>query len=406
MKISRKELYDLVWSETMTSISKRFGLSTDGLRNHCKSMNIPTPPNGYWSKLKFGKNPKIIPLPEEYTDNEQSADLGEKDRSEKKVITLSAPLSRYKIRELEISGEDIACFEVPEILYAKDPIIIDTKEKFRRDSENIYLKKSPYKSKIGPTLDVYTSDKSLDRALSIFFTVIKALRLRGHNIKITNDRTYAVINTEEIQINITERKKQDPNSENPRSNYYRIFSGELHFNILDEYNRIKDTYKDTIHTRIEDKIVSIVAYLEIRSEKIKEERIEEEQRRIIREKEERERKEFEEKKKSELKEFKSLFTMAERLHKTNILRQYISAYEEFVNQSGEMDEEIAGEIQWAKEKADWLDPFISKKDKYMDHYDKDEIIQPACPKRNTWDYTSYTSSSGYSFWSNPFRKWN
>lgn len=49
MKISRKELYDLVWSETMTSISKRFGISIDGLRKHCKSMNIPTPPNGYWT---------------------------------------------------------------------------------------------------------------------------------------------------------------------------------------------------------------------------------------------------------------------------------------------------------------------------------------------------------------------
>ncbi len=89
MKISRKELYDLVWSETMTSISKRFGISIDGLRKHCKSMNIPTPPNGYWSKLKYGKNPIIIPLPEEYIDNGQSTDLGEKDKSEKKVITLS-----------------------------------------------------------------------------------------------------------------------------------------------------------------------------------------------------------------------------------------------------------------------------------------------------------------------------
>jgi len=204
MKISRKELYDLVWSETMTSISRRFGISIDGLRKHCKSMNIPTPPNGYWSKLKYGKNPIIIPLPEEYIDNRQSTDLGEKDQSEKKVITLSAPLSRYKIRELEISEENIACFEVPEVLYAKDPIIIDTKEKFRRDSENTYLKKSPYKSKIGPTLDVYTSEKSLDRALSIFSTVIKALRLRGHSIKIANDRTYAVITAEEIRYFFTD----------------------------------------------------------------------------------------------------------------------------------------------------------------------------------------------------------
>ena len=125
--------------------------------------------------------------------------------------------------------------------------------------------------------------------MPIFSTIINALRFRGHNIKITNNKTYAVIDGEEMQINITERKKQDPNSENPRSSYYHIFSGELHFNTFDDYGN-RDTYKDTTHTKIEDKIISIIADLEIRSEKIKEERIEAEQRRIIREKEELERK--------------------------------------------------------------------------------------------------------------------
>lgn len=55
MELTRKELYDLVWSEPMTTICKRFGLSDNGLRKRCKSMNIPTPPLGYWTKLKYGK---------------------------------------------------------------------------------------------------------------------------------------------------------------------------------------------------------------------------------------------------------------------------------------------------------------------------------------------------------------
>ena len=62
MELTRKELYDLVWAEPMTTICKRFGLSDNGLRKHCKSMNIPTPPAGYWAKIKFGKKVKIIPL--------------------------------------------------------------------------------------------------------------------------------------------------------------------------------------------------------------------------------------------------------------------------------------------------------------------------------------------------------
>jgi hypothetical protein len=131
----------------------------------------------------------------------------------------------------------------------------------------------------------------------------------------------------------------------------KIFSGELHFNIFYGY-RDKDTFKDTSHTKLEDKIISIIANLEIRAEKIKEERIEDERRRLIRENEERLREEFKQKQKAEKKEFKSLFLMAERLHKTHILRQYISTFEEFVSRNGKVNEEIVAKIEWAKAKAD------------------------------------------------------
>jgi hypothetical protein len=377
MELTRKELYDLVWAEPMTTICKRFGLSDNGLRKHCKSMNIPTPSAGYWAKMKFGKKVKVIPLPED-KKAKQSTALHEVDLAKVQESARVPEISRNKVRELEIRNGDLSVFAVPEVLYAKDPFIIDTKEKFRRDTENTYLKKSPYKSKIGPTLDIYVSEKSLGRALSIFSTIVKALRFRGHDVKISDEKTYTVINEEKIQV---------------------------HFNVYNDY-RIINSYKDTTTTKLEDKLVVIIADLEIRSEEIKEERIEAEKRRIQREKEEQERQRFEENRKTEYKAFKSLFSMAERLHKANILRQYIVTFEEFARNKGEIDEDVAEEIKWAKEKADWLDPFISRKDKYLDYYNKDEIIQPECPKKNTWDYPSYNTSSGHSFWSNPFRKWH
>jgi hypothetical protein len=398
MKISRQELYNLVWAEPMITVCKRFGLTDNGLRKQCKSMDIPTPPVGYWSKLKHGKKTEIIPLPKESVSKKQSTDLTEKE------ITLPPPMDRNKVRESEISSGDTSIFVVPEVLYAKDPVIIDTKEKFRHESENDYLKKNPFKVKTGPTLNISVSEKSIDRSLSIFETIIKALRFRGWEIKVKDNLTYAVINSEEIHIDLTERLKQVPNTEDTYSKYMKVFSGELHFNIFYGY-RDKDTFKDTSQTKLEDKIIPIIANLEIRAEKIKEERIESERRRVIRENEERLLEEFKQKKKTEKKEFKSLFLMAERLHKTHILRQYISTFEEFVSRDGEVTEEIATKIEWAKAKADWLDPFISKEDQYLDSYDKDEIIQPECPKKNTWDYSNYSSNPQPSFWSNPYRKW-
>lgn len=61
--LSREELYELVWSEPMTTLAKRFGLSDNGLRKRCKSMDVPTPPRGYWERTKHGHRVKRPPLP-------------------------------------------------------------------------------------------------------------------------------------------------------------------------------------------------------------------------------------------------------------------------------------------------------------------------------------------------------
>jgi hypothetical protein len=56
MKISRSDLFDLVWSQPRTQLSKRFGISDVALAKRCKKANIPMPPRGYWAKLE-GKRP-------------------------------------------------------------------------------------------------------------------------------------------------------------------------------------------------------------------------------------------------------------------------------------------------------------------------------------------------------------
>ena len=429
MKLTRKELYDLIWSEPMTTVCKRFGITDNGLRKHCKSMNIPTPPIGYWARLQSGKDVEKIQLPNDYVGEKQDVNLQEVEHRETKsdedIVDLTPRINKQRELEQLLVNEKADCFIVPEVLYAKDPLIIDTKEKLRLSKEsssnNNYLKRNPYKNTIKETLNIFVSEKSTDRALSIFSTIIKALRYRGHNIKINKESTFAMINGEELCINITERKKQDRNSNNPYDNNNNIFCGELRFNIsytsYENWRGISaKTYQDTAHTRLEDKIVSIIAFMEIKAEEIKIERIEQEQRRIQREEDERIRRELEEirkakleeleaKRKAELKEFQSLFTMADRLYKANIIRDYIHRYEDYLQKNNIEEEEVLKKIAWAKEKADWLDPFISKEDEYLDHYDKDTITQPEYPKQQTsWEYQSRqeVSESGYNFWEKPW----
>jgi hypothetical protein len=53
-RISRKDLYELIWSEPMTSLAKRFGISDVGLAKVCRRSDIPAPPRGYWAKVSAG----------------------------------------------------------------------------------------------------------------------------------------------------------------------------------------------------------------------------------------------------------------------------------------------------------------------------------------------------------------
>lgn len=60
---SRQELYDLVWSEPVSKLARRFGLSDVGLAKACKRKDIPKPPLGYWAKRNASKKTVRPPLP-------------------------------------------------------------------------------------------------------------------------------------------------------------------------------------------------------------------------------------------------------------------------------------------------------------------------------------------------------
>ena len=224
MKLTRKQLYDMVWTEPLTAISKRLEISGAELGKRCTAANIPLPPNGYWSKLTHGKTIGRTPL----TDDENQE------------VDLAPYLTPQQIIEKEISKGDQSVFKVPEILYAKDPLIIDTKEKHREDMIPWSQRKSPYKNKIKESLNVSVGEKTIDRALCIFSTVINGLRFRGHDIKIHkkneyNSLTFAVVNEEEIQIDLIERRRMKSDATSTRDTEY---SGELHFNIYGEWRDI------------------------------------------------------------------------------------------------------------------------------------------------------------------------
>ena len=68
---TRQELYDLVWSEPMRHLCKKYHISDRGLAKACGYANIPVPERGYWNKLQARHKVTRRPLP--------SRDLGVSD---------------------------------------------------------------------------------------------------------------------------------------------------------------------------------------------------------------------------------------------------------------------------------------------------------------------------------------
>ena len=62
-EFTRKELYDLVWSQPMRTVAAGLGISDVAIAKQCRKANIPVPNRGYWARKQAGKRTIQIELP-------------------------------------------------------------------------------------------------------------------------------------------------------------------------------------------------------------------------------------------------------------------------------------------------------------------------------------------------------
>jgi hypothetical protein len=60
--VSREELYEQVWSQPMTKVAAKYGVTGTALKKVCDRHKIPTPERGYWAKLEHGELARMRPL--------------------------------------------------------------------------------------------------------------------------------------------------------------------------------------------------------------------------------------------------------------------------------------------------------------------------------------------------------
>src|SRR5688572_28928312 len=63
VRLTREQLYDLVWSRPMTQIAAEFGMSSVAFAKYCEAADVPRPERGYWRRIACGLKVRKERLP-------------------------------------------------------------------------------------------------------------------------------------------------------------------------------------------------------------------------------------------------------------------------------------------------------------------------------------------------------
>ena len=179
--LSRQELYEMVWSEPLTSIIKRYNIKYEGFRKICVDMGIPMPKAGHWEKIRANKIVPSEPMSSEYR-GKLEVTLTLLGTQEEKADEAISPDS---LLQEEIESKFHSQLKVPARLKEPDKLIVAAQSILEK-RESSYGHDKGLVTCQYDGLDISVSSKNIGRALRFMDTLIKLLRLRGHEIVIRN----------------------------------------------------------------------------------------------------------------------------------------------------------------------------------------------------------------------------
>jgi hypothetical protein len=206
-RLTRKELYEKVWSRSVSSLAKEIGISDVGLAKICRRYNIPRPSLGYWAKKQAGIKVQQKPLPKEDDSGVIEIRGHPSDNENTNQKKTSFKISKSLKRQLR-------SIVVPETLTNPHPLITQTAEALRsRQPNGIGIIEPPRKHSVS----IEVSPANLERALRVMDALLKALEEMGGCVSLKGNSTFVSINGANVDIGIKEelaRKRRDPKDHN------------------------------------------------------------------------------------------------------------------------------------------------------------------------------------------------
>lgn len=352
IELTRKELYDIVWSTTLSKLTEQYAYTNDGIKKICKQFEVPMPDGSYWSKLKFNKKfkkEKLNPI------------FGGMDKIvltiRKEGNPINVDQTPLTIRTKEIENDPNAPLTVPETITKPDILTIQTKDYWKGK-----IKFNSYSEDNRIVYPIRVGKECEKRALLFMDTFTKLLRYRGHTWSKEYSYTGVLIDTVFIEIDLREASKRIPPTTKYGSSQY-IPTGEFIIK-MGKYSGEREWRDGKV--KVEEMLAKIMAKLEIYAAA---EKIQKERNRIWHlnyQAELKRKEEIKQRRNEEVEKFNKLVKLSEQYNKSILIRKYIEAKKEKAQNENTLDQETQEWINWANDKADWIDPLINKKDEILD----------------------------------------
>ena len=179
--ITRKQLFDLVWSKPIRELAPMLHLSDVGLAKLCDRNDVPRPPQGHWLRLQNGDTVNKPKLPS------NGDRIGE-------VIKLPAK------RQIALTASNIKSIPVSS-KSRTHPLVVRCRRDYKGASCNEYgwlvyrVRK-----------DVDVSKTQFPRALSLLNSILHSLEEHGHAVQwsTTDNQIEVCVGEERISLSVTE----------------------------------------------------------------------------------------------------------------------------------------------------------------------------------------------------------
>jgi hypothetical protein len=168
--VAREKLYDEVWAEPMTTVAKRYDVSSSFLARVCEQLAVPRPPRGYWARLAVGiqMDRPALPPPE-------PGALLEWARGG--ALPKTEPLTS-KPRAARLAKPTAPAERRPKT----HALLVDARGHFDK-ARPTHMFSEPYVRPYKRSLvDIYVSQDALARALEIANKLFFALEARGWRV--------------------------------------------------------------------------------------------------------------------------------------------------------------------------------------------------------------------------------